>query len=115
MIKVAINGFGRIGSLTFRAAIRTDDIEVVAINAPGHPASQIPSMESLKALLRQTMRRASSLSTARRSPFCLTTSTAIPHSFPGVKWVLNMSLNVPAHSLTRLPHRLILTQAHRSL
>ncbi len=41
MIKVAINGFGRIGSLTFRAAIKTDDIEIVAINAPGHPASQL--------------------------------------------------------------------------
>ena len=41
MIKVGINGFGRIGSLTFRAAIKADDIEVVAINAPGHPASQL--------------------------------------------------------------------------
>ena len=41
MIKVGINGFGRIGSLTFRAAIKSDDIEVVAINAPGHPASQL--------------------------------------------------------------------------
>ena len=41
MIKVAINGFGRIGSLAFRAAIKSDDIEVVAINAPGHPASHI--------------------------------------------------------------------------
>ena len=41
MIKVAINGFGRIGSLSFRAAIQSDDVEVVAINAPGHPASHI--------------------------------------------------------------------------
>lgn len=41
MIKVGINGFGRIGSLTFRAAIKANDIEVVAINAPGHPASQL--------------------------------------------------------------------------
>lgn len=41
MIKVGINGFGRIGSLTFRAAIKSEDIEVVAINAPGHPASQL--------------------------------------------------------------------------
>ena len=41
MIKVAINGFGRIGSLAFRSAIKSDDIEVVAINAPGHPASQL--------------------------------------------------------------------------
>ena len=41
MIKVGINGFGRIGSLAFRAAIKSDDIEVVAINAPGHPASHL--------------------------------------------------------------------------
>ncbi len=41
MIKIGINGFGRIGSLVFRAAIKSDDIEVVAINAPRHPASQI--------------------------------------------------------------------------
>jgi len=41
MIKVGINGFGRIGSLVFRAAMKSDDIEVVAINAPGHPATQI--------------------------------------------------------------------------
>lgn len=41
MIKVGINGFGRIGSLAFRDAIKADDIEVVAINAPGHPASQL--------------------------------------------------------------------------
>ena len=41
MIKVGINGFGRIGSLAFRAAIKSDDIEVVAINAPGHPAAHL--------------------------------------------------------------------------
>ena len=31
-IKVAINGFGRIGRLVFRAAMNRDDIEIVAIN-----------------------------------------------------------------------------------
>ena len=41
MIKVGINGFGRIGKLVFRAAITSDDIEIIAINAPGHPASQL--------------------------------------------------------------------------
>ncbi|WP_428048233.1 type I glyceraldehyde-3-phosphate dehydrogenase [Candidatus Proelusimicrobium excrementi] len=41
MIKVGINGFGRIGSLAFRAAIQSDDIEVVAISAPNHPASHV--------------------------------------------------------------------------
>ena len=34
MIRIGINGFGRIGSLVFRAAIKSDDVEVVAINAP---------------------------------------------------------------------------------
>ena len=41
MIKVGINGFGRIGSLAFRAAIKSDDIEVVAINAPDKTPEQI--------------------------------------------------------------------------
>ena len=41
MIKVGINGFGRIGSLAFRAAVKYDDIEVVGINAPGKTAGQL--------------------------------------------------------------------------
>ena len=32
MIKVGINGFGRIGRMVFRAAAERDDIEVVGIN-----------------------------------------------------------------------------------
>lgn len=32
MIKIGINGFGRIGRLAFRAAIEKDDVKVVAIN-----------------------------------------------------------------------------------
>ncbi|MFI3230281.1 MAG: type I glyceraldehyde-3-phosphate dehydrogenase [bacterium] len=34
MIKVGINGFGRIGRLVFRAAVERDNLEVVAINDP---------------------------------------------------------------------------------
>ena len=34
-IKVAINGFGRIGRLVFRAGINCDDIEFLGINDPG--------------------------------------------------------------------------------
>ena len=41
MIKVAINGFGRIGRLVFRAAVVSDDIEVVAINAPDKTPAQL--------------------------------------------------------------------------
>lgn len=41
MIKVGINGFGRIGSLAFRGAIKSNDIEVVGINAPGKTAGQL--------------------------------------------------------------------------
>lgn len=32
MTKVGINGFGRIGRLVFRASLKRDDLEVVAIN-----------------------------------------------------------------------------------
>ena len=31
-IKVGINGFGRIGRLTFRALLKKENVEVVAIN-----------------------------------------------------------------------------------
>lgn len=34
MVKVGINGFGRIGRLVFRAAIERGDVEVVAVNDP---------------------------------------------------------------------------------
>lgn len=36
-IKIAINGFGRIGRLVFRIALESKDIEVVAINDLSHP------------------------------------------------------------------------------
>lgn len=32
MIKIGINGFGRIGRIAFRAAINRDNVEVIAIN-----------------------------------------------------------------------------------
>ena len=38
MIKLGINGFGRIGRLAFRAAVETSDITVVAINDPAGDA-----------------------------------------------------------------------------
>ena len=32
MIKIGINGFGRIGRLAFRSAVKRDNVQVVAIN-----------------------------------------------------------------------------------
>ena len=32
--QIGINGFGRIGRLVFRAALKRDDVEVVALNDP---------------------------------------------------------------------------------
>lgn len=34
VIKVGINGFGRIGRIVFRNAIEHDDVEIVAVNDP---------------------------------------------------------------------------------
>ncbi|ANB15775.1 glyceraldehyde-3-phosphate dehydrogenase (phosphorylating) TDH1 [Sugiyamaella lignohabitans] len=34
-VKIGINGFGRIGRLVLRCAVERDDVQVVAINAPG--------------------------------------------------------------------------------
>ena len=33
-VKIGINGFGRIGNLTFQAALEKEEVEVVAINDP---------------------------------------------------------------------------------
>ena len=33
-IKIGINGFGRIGNLSFQAALNKKEVEVVAINDP---------------------------------------------------------------------------------
>ena len=33
-VKIGINGFGRIGNLSFQAAIAREGVEVVAINDP---------------------------------------------------------------------------------
>src|SRR5258705_13095862 len=32
MLKIGINGFGRIGRMAFRAALQRDDVQVVAVN-----------------------------------------------------------------------------------
>ena len=34
MIKIGINGFGRIGRLVMRAALEHEDVQVVAVNDP---------------------------------------------------------------------------------
>ena len=34
MVKVAVNGFGRIGRLVMRAILDRDDVEIVAVNDP---------------------------------------------------------------------------------
>jgi glyceraldehyde 3-phosphate dehydrogenase len=38
MIKIGINGFGRIGRLAFRAVVETNELTVVAINDPAGDA-----------------------------------------------------------------------------
>ena len=40
-IRIGINGFGRIGRLVFRAGIVRDDIEIVAVPAPGKKPEQL--------------------------------------------------------------------------
>ena len=41
MIRIGISGFGRIGRLAARVALRRGDMEVVAINAPDKTPEQI--------------------------------------------------------------------------
>jgi glyceraldehyde 3-phosphate dehydrogenase len=44
MVKVGINGFGRIGRLVLRAALQSEDVEVVAINDPFIPLDYMKYM-----------------------------------------------------------------------
>ena len=44
MIKVGINGFGRIGRMVFRASFDHPDIEIVGINDPVHPPDYLAYM-----------------------------------------------------------------------
>ncbi len=44
MIKIGINGFGRIGRLVFRYGIASDDIEIVGVNDPFIPADYMEYM-----------------------------------------------------------------------
>ena len=45
MIRIGISGFGRIGRLAARVALRRGDMEVVAINAPDKTPEQIRSCD----------------------------------------------------------------------
>ena len=40
-IPVGINGFGRVGRLALRAGQEHDELEFVAVNEPGAPASSM--------------------------------------------------------------------------
>ena len=40
-IKIGINGFGRIGRLVFKAAVLSDDVEIVGVNAPDKTPAQL--------------------------------------------------------------------------
>ena len=50
VVKVGINGFGRIGRIVFRNAVEHDDVEIVAVNdpfiEPHYAVSFCPAMPS---------------------------------------------------------------------
>lgn len=57
MIKVAINGFGRIGRRAFRLALNNPSIEIVAINdlADAHTLSHLLKYDSIHGVLKETI------------------------------------------------------------
>jgi glyceraldehyde 3-phosphate dehydrogenase len=57
MVKVAINGFGRIGRTTFRAALQNKDIEIVAINdlADSETLAQLLKYDSVYGMFPSTV------------------------------------------------------------
>ncbi len=123
MVKVAINGFGRIGRLAFRQMFETEGYEVVAINDLTKP-------EMLAHLLKYDTSQGSFLgkigegkhtveagedsitSTARRLRF---TRRQTQRTFRGRLWMSMLSWSAPVSTPRRRRLRLTLRQAQRRL
>ncbi|MBC7114077.1 MAG: hypothetical protein PWR13_858 [Archaeoglobi archaeon] len=58
MVRVAINGFGRIGRVTYRAAMNRDDIEIVAVNdlADAKTLAYLLKYDSVHGVLKEDVR-----------------------------------------------------------
>ena len=116
MIKVAINGFGRIGRLVFRAAIVSDDIEVVAINAPDKTTAQLAytvKYDSVHGRFNGTVESDDSaiIVNGKRVPVVGNRNPAeLPWGEMGVEYVLECTGAFPPPR----KHRLTLTQVLRS-
>ena len=52
MIKIGINGFGRIGRMAFRAAMGRPDVEVVAVNDLNESCYATPALADGKIYVR---------------------------------------------------------------
>jgi len=54
-VKVAVNGFGRIGRMAFRAAYDRDDIEIIALNdlTDPHTLAHLLKYDSVHGILKQ--------------------------------------------------------------
>ena len=97
MIKVGINGFGRIGRNVFRAALGSSDIDIVAIN-------DLTDSKTLAHLLKHDScwvgcRQKSALATASCALManqCECSASAIRPIFAGVTWAWISSSKPPA-------------------
>ncbi len=69
-IRVGINGFGRIGRLVARAAMLSEDVELVAVNVSSSPALRAASLAPRAAGERVPCSPPPSLCLAARLPCC---------------------------------------------
>ena len=103
MIKIGINGFGRIGRLVFRAAICADDIEVVAVNAPDKTPEQLAytvKYDSVHGRFNGTVDYEDGENPALivNGSVSRCSTTATQSSCPGASWVSSMCSSAPARS-----------------
>ena len=103
MIKIGINGFGRIGRLAFRAAICADDIEVVAVNAPDKTPEQLAytvKYDSVHGRFNGTVdfeegENPALIVNGKRVALLNNRDAKL---LPGVSWALSMCSSAPARS-----------------
>ena len=129
-VKVAINGFGRIGRLAFRQMFGAEGYEVVAINDLTDPkmlanllkydtaqkgycgtiGENLHTVEAGETCTPLRRARTPSSLTARKSP-SMQSPTLL--SCPGASWVLTLSSSAPVSIAPRRRARLTSTQAPR--
>lgn len=99
LTKIGINGFGRIGRLTFRAALTHEDVEVVGINDPFMSPEYMAYMlkyDSVHGKFPGEVDHYDGGIIVNGKKFPVFTAMEVKAPFLGAPWVPNISASAPA-------------------